>query len=45
MRFQPFTPSILEARSRPTTCNMNNGATDCTVGPSQTQYSDLACPP
>jgi hypothetical protein len=25
-------------------CDMNNGSTDCTVGPSQTQYSNLACP-
>lgn len=25
-------------------CNMNNGATDCTLGAVQTQYSDLACP-
>jgi hypothetical protein len=25
-------------------CNMNNGATDCTLGSSQTQYSTLTCP-
>jgi 3D (Asp-Asp-Asp) domain-containing protein len=25
-------------------CNMNNGATDCTLGPQQTQYSTLSCP-
>jgi hypothetical protein len=25
-------------------CNMNNGATDCTLGPQQTQYSTLTCP-
>jgi hypothetical protein len=25
-------------------CNMNNGATDCTLGPQQTQYSTLVCP-
>lgn len=25
-------------------CNMNNGATDCTLGPQQTQYTTLACP-
>jgi 3D (Asp-Asp-Asp) domain-containing protein len=24
-------------------CNMNNGATDCTLGPQQTQYSTLSC--
>jgi hypothetical protein len=24
-------------------CNMNNGATDCTLGPAQTQYSTLSC--
>lgn len=24
-------------------CNMNNGATDCTLGPQQTQYSGLSC--
>ncbi len=24
-------------------CDMNNGATDCTVGPRQTQYTDLTC--
>lgn len=26
------------------TCNMNNGATDCTLGGSQTNYSTLSCP-
>lgn len=26
-------------------CNMNNGATDCTLGSAQTQYSGLTCPP
>jgi hypothetical protein len=25
-------------------CNMNNGATDCTLGPQQTVYSALTCP-
>jgi hypothetical protein len=25
-------------------CNMNNGATDCSLGPQQTQYSTLTCP-
>jgi hypothetical protein len=25
-------------------CNMNNGATDCTLGPQQTVYSGLTCP-
>jgi hypothetical protein len=25
-------------------CNMNNGATDCSLGPPQTQYSTLPCP-
>jgi hypothetical protein len=25
-------------------CNMNNGATDCTLGPAQTQYSPWTCP-
>lgn len=25
-------------------CNMNNGLTDCTLGPQQTQYSTLGCP-
>jgi hypothetical protein len=25
-------------------CNMNNGATDCTLGPQQTLYSTLSCP-
>jgi 3D (Asp-Asp-Asp) domain-containing protein len=24
-------------------CNMNNGATDCTLGPQQTQYPTLSC--
>lgn len=24
-------------------CNMNNGASDCTLGPQQTQYSGLSC--
>lgn len=24
-------------------CNMNNGATDCTLGPQQTQYAGLSC--
>ena len=24
-------------------CNMNNGATDCTLGPQQTQYTGLSC--
>jgi hypothetical protein len=24
-------------------CNMNNGATDCTLGSSQTQYRELIC--
>jgi hypothetical protein len=26
------------------TCDLNNGSTDCTVGPSQIQYSNLSCP-
>ena len=26
------------------TCDMNNGSTDCTLGPTQFQYSNLACP-
>jgi hypothetical protein len=26
------------------TCNMNNGAADCGIGPSQTAYSTLSCP-
>jgi hypothetical protein len=25
-------------------CNMNNGATDCSLGPQQTQYARLTCP-
>jgi hypothetical protein len=25
-------------------CNMNNGATDCSLGPQQTQYATLTCP-
>ena len=25
-------------------CDMNNGATDCSLGPRQTQYSTLTCP-
>jgi hypothetical protein len=26
-------------------CNMNNGATDCSLGAAQTQYGGLTCPP
>jgi hypothetical protein len=25
-------------------CNMNNGATDCSLGPQQTPYATLTCP-
>ena len=25
-------------------CDMNNGATDCTLGPVQTQHAGLSCP-